>query len=387
VLSSVAPAGATVTRTQINRLRDEQREIQARRQETQARINSIEFERMTALAQKEVLDGRIALTEAEIELIRYTIIEYGYLIEDKELEVVEALNRENARLQLFRERVRSMEENGVITYLDIIFSATSFSDLLARIDFVGDLMRADESAYHNLIAARLETEAAKEALEEIKAELEEEEILLQERYAELEIQREEAIELILQIFQDREAAIELLRQEEDEWARVQTEINRLEEELRRQQEAAAAAAAAAGRNHGTSVVGTGELLWPVSGTSRANVTSPFGVRRHPVFGTNRMHNGIDIGAPHGRNVFAADSGTVLTSTHNASFGNFIVISHGNGMTTLYAHLSTRSVSVGDTVSRGQVIGRVGSTGISTGPHLHFEVSINGVRTNPLLRLP
>ncbi|MCL2402163.1 MAG: M23 family metallopeptidase [Oscillospiraceae bacterium] len=99
-----------------------------------------------------------------------------------------------------------------------------------------------------------------------------------------------------------------------------------------------------------------------------------------------MHNGIDIGAPSGRNVFAADTGTVLISRRNASFGNYIVISHGDGVTTLYAHLSTRSVSVGDTVTRGDVIGRVGSTGISTGPHLHFEVSVNGARINPLSRL-
>jgi peptidoglycan hydrolase CwlO-like protein len=234
VLGSLAPAGAAVTRAQIDRLRAEQREIQQRRQETQARINSIEFDRMTAFAQKEVLDNRISLTEAEIELIRDTIEQYGYLIAAQELEVIEAQNRENARLQLFRERVRSMEENGVITYLDILFSATSFSDFLARLDFVGDLMRADESAYHNLIAARLETEAAKEALEETKAELEAEEILLQERYAELEIQREEAVQLIVQIEQDREAAMELYRQIREQQEQSQRDINRLEEEWRRQ---------------------------------------------------------------------------------------------------------------------------------------------------------
>ncbi|MCL2408552.1 MAG: peptidoglycan DD-metalloendopeptidase family protein [Oscillospiraceae bacterium] len=388
VLGSLAPAGAAVTRAQIDRLRAEQREIQQRRQETQARINSIEFDRMTAFAQKEVLDNRISLTEAEIELIRDTIAQYGYLIAAQELEVIEAQNRENARLQLFRERVRSMEENGVITYLDILFSATSFSDFLARLDFVGDLMRADESAYHNLIAARLETEAAKEALEETKAELEAEEILLQERYAELEIQREEAVQLILQIEQDREAAMELYRQIREQQEQSQRDINRLEEEWRRQEAARIAREASAGRT-AVAVRGTGELVWPVAGTNRSNVTSPFGVRRHPVFGTNRMHNGIDIGAPHGRNVFAADSGSVIISRHNASFGNYIVIAHGgdNRMTTLYAHLSTRSVSVGDTVSRGQVIGRVGSTGISTGPHLHFEVTVNGVRVNPLAHLP
>ena len=121
---------------------------------------------------------------------------------------------------------------------------------------------------------------------------------------------------------------------------------------------------------------------PVSGA----VTSGFGMRKHPVFGDYRQHNGVDFYASHGAVVVAADSGTVITSTYNSSYGNYVVIAHGGGMTTLYAHLSSRSVSVGDGVSKGQQVGLVGSTGISTGPHLHFEVSVNGTRINPMTKL-
>jgi murein DD-endopeptidase MepM/ murein hydrolase activator NlpD len=172
-----------------------------------------------------------------------------------------------------------------------------------------------------------------------------------------------------------------MREDERE---VQADINRLVAALARQQEAERQRRLREQQRQagGGSVVGTGQLVWPVNGT----ITSRFGVRQHPVFGDMRFHGGIDIGAAHGTTVVAADAGSVIISTYNSSYGNYIVISHGNGMTTLYAHLSTRSVSVGDSVSRGQQIGRVGSTGVSTGPHLHFEVSVNGTRVNPSAHL-
>jgi len=159
--------------------------------------------------------------------------------------------------------------------------------------------------------------------------------------------------------------------------RIQQEIRAKEVELRRQQEQLRAAEL-------NRVRGTGELQWPAPGNS--SITSPYGVRRHPVFKDMRRHNGIDIGGKHGDNVIAADTGTVITATYNSTYGNYIVISHGNGMTTLYAHLSSRKVTEGDVVTKGQLIGLIGSTGISTGPHLHFEVSVNGTRINPVTKL-
>jgi len=371
-------ASARVTQAEINRLREEKREYERRKREIQSRINTIEFERMTEIARKSILDDRIMLTGMEIDNINETIDFYTVLIEEKEIEVIEAQRREDNQFQLYKSRVRDMEENGVISYLEIIFDSTSFSDLLARLDFVGDIMRADETTYNRLVAAQLATVAAKEALEATQKEMEEEKQNLEIKQEELFEQLEEAHALIEQI----EAALLIERALRAEIAaeedRVQREINAKEAELRRQEEQARMAR----------VRGSGELMWPVPPSS--TVSSGFGIRMHPVFRVMRQHNGIDIPASHGANVVASDSGVVTISAYNSNYGNYVVISHGNvngvSMTTLYAHLSSRSVREGQEVTKGQVIGRIGSTGVSTGPHLHFEVTVNGARVNPMGRL-
>jgi len=335
---------------------------------------------MTELAKKEVLDERIINTGLEIENVISTIAYFDLLIREKEYEVYLAQDRENQQLEKYRSRVGNIEENGIISYLEIIFDSTSFSDMLARIDAVADIMRADETVYNNLILARSETEAAKDSLEHTRTEMDEEKARLEEREAELLEQLQEAQEIILRLEATLDTNRQLHDQFRDDEREVQAEINRQVAALARQQEAERQRRLREQQRQagGGSVVGTGQFVWPVSGT----ITSPFGTRRHPVFGDMRFHGGIDIGAAHGTTVVAADSGSVIISSYNSSYGNYIVISHGNGITTLYAHLSTRSVSVGDSVSRGQQIGRVGSTGVSTGPHLHFEVSVNGTRVNP-----
>jgi len=376
-----ATASAVVTQEEIDKLREDKKEYERQKREIQSKINTIEFERMEEIAKKEVLDQRITLTGHEIDNINETINQFSILIREKEYEVVIAQNREDAQLLKYRNRVRDMEENGIISYLEIIFDSTSFSDMLARIDFVTDIMRADEKSYNDLQQARNETEAAKEDLEDTKAELDEEKAALEDKEAELLEQLDEAHALIIKMEATIDTQKALREQVIAEEARVQKEINAAVEELRRQQELARQAAlrnaqAAAGEGW---VSGTGQLMWPAGG----GVTSYFGVRRHPVFGDMRMHSGIDIAAAHGTNVVASDSGTVITSSYNSNYGNYIVISHGEGITTLYAHLSSRSVVVGASVTKGQVIGLVGSTGISTGPHLHFEVSLNGSRVNPM----
>jgi len=379
-----ASAGARVTQDQINTLRRDRDELARQRREIQSRINAIEFEHMAELAKKEILDERIINTGLEIENVIETIAFFDLLIREKEYEVYLAQDRENSQLEKYRNRVRNMEENGIISYLEIIFDSTSFSDMLARIDAVADIMRADEEVYNKLISARGETEAAKQSLESTRTEMDEEKARLEEREAELLEQLQEAQEIILRLEANMETERQLHAQTREDEREVQAEINRQVAALARQQEQERQARLREQQRRqqssggGGTVVGTGQFVWPVSGT----VTSPFGMRRHPVFGDMRMHNGIDIGASHGTTVVAADSGSVIISTYNSSYGNYIVISHGNGITTLYAHLSTRSVSVGDSVSRGQQIGRVGSTGVSTGPHLHFEVSVNGSRVNP-----
>jgi len=383
-----SPAGASGIQERINQLRSQKRDLERDRREVQSRINEIEFERAAEIVKKQVLDDRIMITGLEIENVTSIISYYDLLIREKEYEVYLAQGREEEQFLKYRNRVRNMEENGIISYLEIIFGSTSFSDMLARIDFVADIMRADENTYQNLIAARSETEKAKVSLEDTRVEMEEEKAYLEAKEIELQEQLAEAHDLILQMELNIETQKQLREQVIADEARVLRDIETAVAELRAQQERERLArlreqqraqAAAGG-----SVASTGELRWPCGGPSL--VSSIFGTRRHPVFGDMRFHAGIDISVPHGTVVVAADGGTVVTSTYNSSYGNYVVIDHGNGRQTLYAHLSSRSVSVGAAVSKGQQIGLVGSTGISTGPHLHFEVIEGGSRINPRSRL-
>jgi len=381
MLLDAVTASARVTQEEINKLREQKREYEKRKQEIQSSINTIEFERRTEVAKKTVLDERISLTGMEIDNITDIIEQYVYLIIEKEIEVEDAKAREEAQYKLYKTRVRDMEENGVISYLEIIFDSTSFSDLLARIDFVGDIMRADELTYNNLIKARRETEVAEAALRQTKIEMEEEKAELEVKREELHEQLDEANALIAEIESNYDTEKALYEEVAAEEAKIQREINAKAEEYRKQQEADRQAAIG-------KVTGTGQLMWPVP--SSGYISSGYGLRMHPVYRVMRQHYGIDIGAAYGASVIASDSGRVITSAYNSSYGNYIVISHGtvNGvtMTTLYAHLSSRRVSEGTDVVKGQVIGLVGSTGVSTGPHLHFEVTVNGSKVNPQSRL-
>ena len=164
------------------------------------------------------------------------------------------------------------------------------------------------------------------------------------------------------------------------------EIDTLMETLRRQEAAAAAAARPSGggssgnSNTGSSVMGSGSFIWPATSYL---VTSEYGYRIHPLQGVQKFHSGIDVGAGAGTPIYAAAAGTVATATYNDSYGNYVLINHGGGNSTLYAHMSSMAVSSGAYVTQGQVIGYVGSTGWSTGPHLHYEVRLNGSTVNPL----
>ncbi|MEL4105528.1 peptidoglycan DD-metalloendopeptidase family protein [Oscillospiraceae bacterium WX1] len=361
---------SAVTQSQIDSLKKQQKEIERKKQEIQSQINSLKYQQSTAMAKKNVLDNQIDLTQQEIANITDQIETYTQLIAAKETEVQQDQQYEDEQFALFKARMRTMEENGTISYIAVVFDASSFADLLARIDFVGDVMHYDQNLYMKLKAAKQATIDAKTALEAAKADQEADKADLQKKQTELTAQLAEAEALVQQLEDNLNQAKELYEQENAEGDKIQADINKKVEELRKQNE-----------QSGNGVVGTGQLTWPTP--SCMIVTSPFGMRMHPIYHEMRMHYGIDIGAKYGASIVAADSGTVIISEYSSSYGNYIVISHGNGMTTLYAHMSARLVKAGDKVTKGDTIGKVGSTGASTGAHLHFEVSKNGTRVNPL----
>lgn len=260
-----------------------------------------------------------------------------------------------------------MEEYGTIAYLSVIFEAHSFSELLARIDTVNEIMRADEALYEKFKAAKQATIDAKVSLIEAREDQEVQKADLLVKQSLLETQVAEADAILEKLEGDIDAINELKQQEDAAAKKIQEDIKKAEAELKKQQA-------------GT-VKGTGTYSWPTP--SCYIVTRSFGMQKHPVYHDQRMHYGIDIGAKYGANIIASDSGTVIISEYSASYGNYIVISHGSGNRTLYGHMSTRLVKVGSKVSKGDIIGKVGSTGVSTGPHLHFEIIISDNRVDPL----
>ena len=380
LLGNTAVNKLSANAASISSLESKKSAIKQQRDEISAKINSLEFEQMTTLAQKEVLDEQVMLTQNEIAAITEQIEEYKVLIKEKQAEVAEARERENAQWELYLERIRSMEEQGVISYFEILFGASSFSDFLSRVDFVSEVIQYDEVIYQNYVDARNATIAAQVKLTEAKHEQEMKKVELDAAEAELEEQVAEAAAVLAKLENDIAASEALYAQLREEENRIQNQINELVASQNAANNSSSGGSSSGGSSSGGSVVGTGSLMWPA--TSKL-VTSQFGGRNAPTAGASTNHKGIDIGAGYGTKVSAADSGTVIMAQYNGGYGNCVVINHGNGMTTLYGHMSQINVSVGQSVSKGDSVGLVGSTGVSSGPHLHFEVSVNGSRVNPL----
>ena len=371
-----------VTQSQIDELKEQRNVIRAQRQEKQAIVEALEAEKADVVAQKQAMDERNMYTLQQIQLNNQEIELYDEMIAEKAAELEEAQRLENEQLERYRARVRAMEENGGYNILAIISKSDSFSDMLTAMDDVGEIMESDRQLEDAYIAARENTESVKADYEDTRAELEELKAQLKAEQEELEKDIEEAIQIILDLENDlenRQAEYDAIMAAEDA---ANATIDKLVAELEAQRaaEAAAAAAAAGGSSGGGSANASGSFLWPVA--SYVYVSSRFGLRVHPITGKTKSHTGIDIASNQGTAVYASDGGTVTLAGWNGGYGNCIMIDHGNGYVTLYGHLSSISVSVGQTVSQGATIGAVGSTGNSTGPHLHFEVLKNGTRIDP-----
>ena len=383
VVSEAFPVPAyAVTQSQIDELKEQRNVIRAQRQEKQAIVEALEAEKADVVAQKQAMDERNMYTLQQIQLNNQEIELYDEMIAEKAAELEEAQRLENEQLERYRARVRAMEENGGYNILAIISKSDSFSDMLTAMDDVGEIMESDRQLEDAYIAARENTESVKADYENTRSELEELKAQLKEEQEELEKDIEEAIQIILDLENDlenRQAEYDAIMAAEDA---ANATIDKLVAELEAQRaaEAAAAAAAAGGSSGGGSANASGSFLWPVA--SYVYVSSRFGLRVHPITGEKKSHTGIDIASNQGTAVYASDGGSVTLAGWNGGYGNCIMIDHGNGYVTLYGHLSSISVSVGQTVSQGATIGAVGSTGNSTGPHLHFEVLKNGTRIDP-----
>ncbi len=360
----VVPASA-VTQAEIDAMREEADDLKSQQKEIQAKLDALEADQANAMERKTLLEQQINATQAEINTIAAQIAKYDELIAQKQEELSQAEAEEQAQYELFCERVRYMEEQGEVSYWSILFSSKDFADLLDNAMMVEEIMDYDNQVMDQLIALR-------EQIEEDKAELE------SARQAQQAAKEEQEAAQANLKSQEAEvsALIDQLAAQEDqleaEEAKLQAAANAADAEI-----AAAERELAAQINN---VINESGIMWPLPGYY--NLSSLFAGRIHPITGKPQHHTGIDIPAPSGTDILAAKSGVVTTSTYNNSYGNYVVVSHSDGTSTLYAHMSRRGVSKGEVVSQGQYIGDVGTTGSSTGNHLHLEVRVNGSRVDP-----
>ena len=380
MLSCLAVSAFAVTQSEMDALKSQKSQLASQKNSLQSTINSLQGQQNDQIALKNALDEKNAITVKQILNLNEQIELHTQLIEQKTKEVDEAQKVADAQLEKYKVRVRAMEESGRYNYFEVLFGASSIGEFLSLIDDIGDIMRSDkelEDAYRQSVA---DLKAVKAEYEQAKAEMEDSKTELETLKAQQEKDIAEAASVIASLQGDISSNSSLLSQLSEQEKQLNADIQKKVDELNKQQEANK------GNNGSGSTVGTGNLVWPSYCTY---ITSRQGPRTHPITGEYRNHGGTDIGASYGSAIYAADSGTVVRSADgwNGGWGNYVMIDHGNGMQTLYAHMSSRAVSVGQTVSRGQTIGYVGSTGMSTGAHLHFEMYINGSRIDPQTRYP
>ena len=305
--------------------------------------------------QRKAVEGDIAVTQKKLD---------------------EAQKRLAKREVVFQKRVRDIYINGRLSYLEVVLGSKDFNDFANRVQVLKRIIDADIKLINGIKEERAEIASQKEKLEADRAKIVDLEKQAQAKQAEIEQRKQTYAQLLAKARTDQAGSIEKIQELEAASQQVRNIIAQ-----RQAERAAQAAQAAAGGGGGYNwVQGSAALAWPVSSHE---ITSGFGGRYHPIYGRYIFHDGIDIAADYGEPVHAADGGTVIYAGWISGYGNAVIIDHGNGMSTLYAHNESLNVSEGQGVSKGSVIAYAGSTGNSTGPHLHFEVRINDEPQNPL----
>ena len=383
-------ASAKVTQSEIDDLKSQKAALSEQSASYEATINSLKNKKNAQVELKTALDSKLALTNQQIMNLEEQIKLHDALIERKTQEVDEAQKTADEQLEKYKKRVRAMEESGRYNYFEVLFGANSIGEFLSLIDDIGDIMQSDKDLEESYKQSVTDLKTVKAEYEEAQAELKQNKVECAQLKDQLQIDITQAASVITslqsEINDNASVLSELDSQESALQSQIQSKVKQLNEQKKAEEEANRNNNNNGGNNNGGSTVGTGNLVWPSYCTY---ITSRQGPRVHPITGEYKNHGGTDIGASYGSAIYAADSGKVVSSSDgwNGGWGNYVMIDHGNGMQTLYAHMSSRAVSVGQTVKRGQTIGYVGSTGMSSGPHLHFEMYVNGSRIDPQTKYP
>lgn len=395
-LAASLPAHA-VSQAEIDDLQKKLDALEQQAQEQQDVINDLTSQKARFITRKLALDNKIEINRQMIELIGEQIEIYDEIIAEKQAELDKALEKETKQTELLRSRIRAMEENSTYSYASFIFDSSSVTELLSRIGDVNDIMHYDKTLEEEYMAAREDVESIKKSYEEARHE---QELLLKEldtKQAELDAQVEAAYTMIADIetlSDDAQAEYDAIAEEEAKAEETLQEAirKRAAEQAKYNQNnnsnnggggnsgGSGGNSGGGGSSGGGSATSLSNLQWPVP--SCTLITSRFGYRVAPTTGASTYHGGLDIGAGMGASIVAAGAGDVIYAGANGGYGNCVMIDHGNGVVTVYAHMSSIGVSYGQYVTAGQYVGAVGSTGVSTGPHCHFEIRINGAQTDP-----
>ena len=344
-------------------LQTQRNELQNKLDEANSELENVQSDLSENLQQVEKLDNKIETAEKQLEEQTSKITKLKDSIGEIESELNTVTEKYNQQKKLFEERMVAVYEAGETQYLDILLKSKNLSDFISSYYIITELAQIDEDLLSGLEEKKKTIDISKQKLENEKKEL-----------AVITENQTRVARTLQNTKKMRENFIEKLSDEEKELQSKIDEINAQYEEVNKQ------ILELAQQGIYTAYIG-GQLAWPVPGYT--TITSKYSMRVHPITGQYKLHTGIDIGAPMGANFVAANNGIVTKAGMNTAYGNMVIIDHGGGVSTLYAHGSEILVEVGQTVERGDPILKVGSTGYSTGPHAHFEVRINGVTTDPL----
>ena len=380
-------ASSSEIRKQIAALKDEKKQIDAQLKEVKGQLKENTNEIKGIVAQKDAIDQEVQLLHQQIFNINQQVATYALLIADKQDELDEASVRLEELQQKNKERIRAMEEEGELSYWSVIFKADSFSDLLDRLSMVQEINAADQRRLQEISEVgrkvsnvREELIFEKSALEAVRSELDTSEAALEEK-------RKEADSLLTKLIAKGDEFEALIDESEDLQSDLMKEIAQKEKDLKAAEYKEWLATYVPTRPSGTDTTPSTQAPsssgW-IKPLKSYTITSAFGMRIHPIHKVERFHEGVDMAAPQGTPIYAAKSGKVTTTSYQAGgAGYYVSINHGDGFASIYMHMTNYIVKPGQHVSTGQVIGYVGSTGGSTGPHLHFGISYKGTYVNPM----
>jgi murein DD-endopeptidase MepM/ murein hydrolase activator NlpD len=409
-------ATSSELKEQLNDLKGEKDKLMEKIEALEKQQSSNFNDMQSLINQKDIIDQQVALLYAEMLNVDDQIAAYSLLIADKQEELELAQKRLAELNEKNKERIRAMEEEGELSYWSVLFKANSFSDLLDRLNMINEIAAADRRRLKEMSEAAQIVEKAKADLTAEKAELEKTKVEQEKTRQTLEAKNAEADKLLMDLVEvsenlqdlhnkfekEEEDFLDEIAKKEQEYfdkldeeasiaasikasieASIQESIRIQEsiEESRRQEAMGSTRPTVGGGSYGPSNNPSG-VSWLVP-CKYLRVTSPFGYRWHPTTGEWSMHRGVDLGAYKGTPIYASRSGTITIATYHSTAGNYVQINHGDGYCSVYMHMTHYVVKLGDYVKAGELIGYVGSTGRSTGPHLHFGISYKGEYVNPM----